>query len=111
ISAGFTGDHARARALTPDLQLLDGGSAERVAGGERDRLAFTAKLGCKLADRRRLAGTVDADNQDDMWPVSAVEDERLGHWREHLGDLGGKHRLHLLLADLLVEAAFTQPVD
>jgi len=48
------GDHARARALAPDLQLLDGGGAEGVAGGEDDLLALVAVELGELADGRVL---------------------------------------------------------
>ena len=37
VGALLARDDARAGALAPDLQLLDRGGAERVAGGEHDR--------------------------------------------------------------------------
>ena len=50
--------------VAPDLELLDRGGAERVAGGEHDRSALGAELGGELADGRGLARAVDADDQD-----------------------------------------------
>ncbi len=38
VGALGAGHHRRADALAPDLELLDGGGAEGVAGGERDGL-------------------------------------------------------------------------
>ena len=50
-------------ALGPHVELLDGGGAERVAGGEQHLLAVGGELGGELADGRRLAAAVDADDQ------------------------------------------------
>ncbi len=55
-----TGD---ARAVAPDLELLDRGGAEGVAGAEQHALALGAELGRELADGRGLADAVDADGR------------------------------------------------
>ena len=57
-------DHRHAVALAPDLQLLDRGGAERVARREHDLAALVGEAARELADRRGLAGAVDADDED-----------------------------------------------
>jgi hypothetical protein len=54
-------------AIGPDGQLLDGGRAERVRGGKRDRQAgvLFEEAGGDLGDRRRLAGAVHPGDEDD----------------------------------------------
>ena len=59
-------------------QLLDRRGAEGVAGGEHDRLAFGPELGRELADRRGLAGAVDADDEDHERPLAGVDVKRPG---------------------------------
>ena len=49
----------------PRSELLDGGGAERVGGGEDDASALGPVAAGELADGRGLAGPVDADDQDD----------------------------------------------
>ena len=66
VGAGRAGDDLGAGALAPDLQLLDGGGAERVAGGEHHLLPSRRRLRGELADRGGLAGAVDADDEDDV---------------------------------------------
>ena len=51
----------------PDLQLLDRGGAERVAGRQHHRSAFGAEFGRQFADGRGLARAIDAGDQDDEW--------------------------------------------
>ena len=58
-------DDLAARALRPHLELLDRGGAERVGGAEHDLQALGLReVPGELADRRRLAGAVDADDHD-----------------------------------------------
>ncbi len=71
VGACGAGDDGRAGALAPDAELIDGGGAERVAGGEHHLLAVAVKLCGELADGRRLAGAVDADNENDVRLVCA----------------------------------------
>ena len=62
-SGPLTTSHAGA--LAPALELLDGGGAERVGGADHDLLAERlAQVPGELADRGRLAGAVDADDED-----------------------------------------------
>ena len=53
---------ARAR---PDLELLDGRRAKRVGRADERLPPFVLQQVGQLADRRRLAGAVDADDQRD----------------------------------------------
>ena len=55
--------------FAPDLQLLDRGGPERVAGRDCHPLARGAELAGKLADCGGLAGTVDPDDEDDLQPT------------------------------------------
>src|ERR1700747_2271812 len=87
-------DHQRAAAPTPDVELVDGGRAEGIAGGEHHRAALGAELGGELADGRSLARAVDADDEGDERP-SCADQERLGHRDEDLLDFGGNDRFHL----------------
>ena len=54
--------------LAPGLELVGGGGAEGVGGAEDDALAVADQHAGDLADRRRLAGAVDADHEDDAGP-------------------------------------------
>ena len=88
----------------PDPQLLDRGGAERVARGEHDRLALASELGGELADRRRLAGAVDADDEDDERALARVDLERARDRRQRALDFLGENRLHRLGRDALLVA-------
>ena len=66
VAAFLAGDDRRADAVAPDLQLLDRGGAEGVAGGEQDAIILLLQPMAELADGGRLAGAVDADHQDDV---------------------------------------------
>src|SRR5581483_53427 len=65
IGAPDRADEVGVRALRPDLELLLGGGAEGVGGRDEHRAAVLAQLLRELPDRRRLAGAVDADDEDD----------------------------------------------
>ena len=84
IGARALRDHGHVVAFAPDLQLLDRGRAERVAGGEHHLAALGGVAVRELADRRGLAGAVDADDQDHERLVRRIDDERL---RDGLQDL------------------------
>ena len=77
-------DDRHAVALAPDLQLLDGGGAERVARGEHDLAALAGEAARELADRRRLARAVHADDQHDVGLAVASITQRLRDRREDL---------------------------
>ena len=65
VGALLVRDDVGADDLAPGLELLDGGGAERVGGGDDDLLAVLAVGLRELGDARRLAGAVDADDEDD----------------------------------------------
>ena len=58
-------DDLHAGALRPDGELVGGRCAERVRRREEHTVALLLELGGKLADRRRLADAVDADDEHD----------------------------------------------
>ncbi len=66
VGADIAGDDGRAGALAPDLELIDGGGAEGVAGRQHDAVAFTGELRRQLADGGRLAAAVDAEHEHDV---------------------------------------------
>jgi len=65
VGATLRAHEVGARALGPDLELLFGGGAKRVRGGQHDRASRLPEAMRELADRRRLAGAVDPDDEDD----------------------------------------------
>ena len=65
VAALFVLHDVDAEAVAPDGELLDRGGAECVAGAEEHLPVGGEKVGAELADRRRLADTVDADDEDD----------------------------------------------
>ena len=64
VRALLAGDDRCADPLAPDLELLDGGGPEGVAGGEHHRQALLAEFLGKLADGGGLAGAVHAHHED-----------------------------------------------
>ena len=58
-------DRRHADALAPGLQLVGRGGAERVGRAEDDVLVLGDEDAGELADGGRLAGAVDADDDDD----------------------------------------------
>ena len=95
---------SRVRALGPDPQLVDGGGAERVGGGEHDAPAVGALARGELADGRGLAGPVDADDEHDRraaldgraWAPSAPRPRSASS----AGELGADGRLGATVATL-----------
>ncbi len=65
IGAGLLCDDGDVVALPPRLQLLDRRGAKRIACGQHDSEAIVNEFLRELADRRGLAGTVDADHEND----------------------------------------------
>ena len=73
--------------LGPRRQLLGGRGAERVACGEQHTATGGGLLVGDLADARRLADAVDADEQPDVGSTLGVEVQRaigVGEARLHL---------------------------
>ena len=99
VGADRPRDHLGAGALAPDLQLVDGGGAEGVAGREHDASALATETSGELADRRGLAGAVDADDQDDVRLHRRVDLERACDGGQHALDLRLRDRAHVVFAD------------
>ncbi len=111
IGAGRSLDHGAAGALAPDLELLDRGRPEGVAGRQQHPLAAGRELLGELADRGGLAGAVDAADQDHLGPVRAVELQRPGDRLEDRRDRARERGAHLLVGDLLAEPGLCQLLD
>ena len=103
VGALLARHHRSAGALGPDLELLDGGGAERVAGHQHYAFALATELGGELADGGGFAGAVDPAHQDDEGPRGDLQ--RLGHRRHHLLDLASEHVAHFIGRNALLEAA------
>src|SRR5204862_59968 len=84
VRALAAADDLAARPLGPARELLDGGGAERVGGAEHDlQPELALQVPSELADRRRLAGAVDADRHDHGRRVAHVDPVLAG-----AGDVG-----------------------
>src|SRR5438552_4692907 len=105
VGAELAGDDRRLGALAPDLQLLNRGSAEGVAGRPHHPTPAFGQLGRQLADGRRLAGAVDADDQDDVRLVAEVELERLGDRGQDFFDFRGHHRADFRIGNIFAVTA------
>ncbi len=92
IAAPLAADEPCVGALGPDLELLLGRGAERVGGADRDLATALAEALRELADRGRLAGAVDPDDEDHGRLVRDVERRRLAEQR---GDLLRERGLQL----------------
>ena len=86
-------DDFHARTLRPDGELVGRRGAERIRRREQDTVALLLELGGELADRRRLADAVDADDKHDRWLRREQE-----HGVLHLED--AREDLHELLFHL-----------
>ncbi len=86
ICSALLRDDRHLVALPPGLQLFDRGGAERIAGGQHDRQSLVLESLRQLADRRGLAGTVDADHQDHEGPVLRIDVERLLDGRQDIDE-------------------------
>src|SRR5262249_52951313 len=85
-------DELDAGALRPQLELLDAGGAERVRRAEHDRQAeLVAQVPGQLPDRGRLAGAVDAGDEDHRRVVPEVDAVLTGPCEvgEQLGQAAG----------------------
>ena len=86
VAAALGADEVGARALRPDLELFLGSGAERVGRCDDDGVAMLRELRRELADRCRLPGAVDADDQDDGRRPVHVQDRRLAEERRDFLD-------------------------
>jgi hypothetical protein len=102
VAAFLAGDHRSIDALAPDPELLDRGGAERIAGGEQHAIILFLQPMPELADRRRLARAIDADDEDHVGPRKTPHLQRLGDRCEDLFYLFGENR---------AEAAFVEALE
>src|SRR6185503_13597938 len=105
VGARGAGEDLRADAVTPNGQLLDRGGAEGVAGGEHHAETLAPGDGAELSDGGGLAGTIDADDENDERPFGLVEDEGGLDGFQDFGDLVGQNTLDRIGGDLAVVAA------
>ena len=77
VAAALRADEVRIRPLCPDLELLLGCGPEGVGRRDEDAAPVLVELGRELADGGRLAGAVDADDEDHARPSSHVQARRL----------------------------------
>ncbi len=86
VGARARPDEIHPRARRPDLELLHGSRAERIGGADEGRPPAVLDEARQLADGRRLARAVDADDHHDVWPM-AVGGGHIGGAKD-LEDLG-----------------------
>src|SRR5581483_11147253 len=67
IATRLSLDYFRARALSPNLQLVNCRCSKCVRCAQQDRSSIGLQYAGKLADSRGLAGTVDPHHYDDLW--------------------------------------------
>ncbi len=84
-------DHGDAEALGPHLELLDGGGAEGVGGGEHDLASLVMEELGELGGGGGLAGAIDADDEHHLRPALK---------RCEGCDLRGQDPAHMLARDL-----------
>src|ERR687887_1909402 len=93
VGAALRADEVGAGAVGPDLELLLSRGAEGVRRADDDRAAVLGQAEGELPDRRRLAGAVDADDEEDGGVRGDVEAARLA---EEAGDLVREGRTQIL---------------
>src|SRR5207302_7661220 len=103
IAAALGADEVGTRTLRPDLELLLGGGTERVGSRDDDRVSVLRQLGRELADRRRLAGAVDADDENHARRSAHVQRAGISEERR---DLVGES-----FAEIAELAARLEPLD
>ena len=62
-------NHLDADPFSPRLELLDGGGAERICGGQQDALTVGLELRSQLRACRGFSGPVDAEHENDARPM------------------------------------------
>src|SRR5207253_9136252 len=65
IGARVRAHELGARSLRPEPELIDGARAKRVTRREQHALSLFSQALAQLANKRRLASTVDADHEHD----------------------------------------------
>ena len=89
IGANFFGDDFGTHARPPHFELIDGGGAERVGGGEHDAQTLALELMSHLGRGGGLAGAVHPDHQEHMRAGVRHERKVARHRLEHAGNFGG----------------------
>ena len=107
------GNDRGAGALAPDLELLDGGGPEGVAGGHHHREAALLELLGQLADGGGLAAAIDPDHQHDMrFPAGGDIQRpcrRAEDFRDILREGGPDFLVRHVLAELFLREIGDQP--
>jgi hypothetical protein len=111
IAALLAGDDRHVEPLGPDPQLLDRRGAEGVAGDQHHRVILLLQQMGELGDGRRLARSVDPDDQHHLRAREGVHLDRLGDRREDPRDLLGDDGAYAGLVDIAVEPFVRQPGD
>jgi hypothetical protein len=110
VGAFLAGDDRHADPLGPHLQLADRGGAERVAGDEHHLIILLLQQVRELGDRRRLARSVDADDEDHLRARESLDLKRLGDGPEYLRHLVRHHGADAGLVYALVVALVLEPL-
>ena len=112
VGTGVLGNHRNVVALTPHLQLLDGGSTEGIASGQHHALALGLELLGQLADGGGLADAVHADHQDDVRLLAGVDHQGLLDLGQHLAHILFEQTVERLgVLELLAVRVLYQPLD
>jgi hypothetical protein len=84
IATALAFDELGAGALSPDAELFFRGGAERVRRRDHHGMTVLSQPVGELADRRRLAGAVDADDEHDTRLPRKLDSRRLAEEVRHL---------------------------
>ena len=96
VGAFLPADELATGALGPELQLVRGRGAERVARGEDHTMTFAHALRRELADRRRLPDSVDADEHPDVLLAGGEMQRAIGIVGQQLDDFVAQQRDQLV---------------
>ena len=115
ILAAFLLENGKAELLADDFELRDGGRTVDVIGHEQRALALLLEREAELADRRRLAGALQARHHDDRRRLRAHVDAalRAAHERREflIDNLDDDLRRRQRLEDFLADCAFLDRLD
>ena len=100
------GDHRRADARTPDLQLLDSSGTECIACRQHNLFSLAREIGRKLANRRCLARAIHTNNENDERFFRLINGNRRSNGAKHAFNLAGQHVLDFVRFNIFVETAF-----
>ena len=94
----------------PDLELLDGGGAKRVAGGQHDARPSARNFAASLPMVVVLPEPLTPATRMTNGFLCRIDDERLRHRRQRLLDFARDHRLDLVGRDRGVMTASLRAV-